>query len=464
MILKNRTSNCPGRKELPGRFFLSRPLFFVALALILSTSGCNYMSFFTRHATWKKVFENQPRLSLLQRFAPQESLLLTGRITNIEQGNGPLLVAAVSSQYRENEVVAFTTVHAPLEEYTMFLPAGRYELFLFADLNKNRLFERNEQVAKASSTVQATAGGSGSVEGPSMTADYNNPGTTAFRVRFKVRAANYVYSSLDDDFFDPKFGNEGLYNPAALLAHNQGFLFGLDTYDDRKTSILFVHGIGGTPRDWKYFVDGLDRSRFQPFFLYYPSGLPLDKLGSLLAQVIDSWDKSSVSGHKIVLAAHSMGGLVALSAIGKLAANGFPPSLRMYCSFSTPYGGDEAARKGVENAPVVVPVWRDIASDSDFLRDIRSLQMPKALPFYLFFTYRDPSTFKLGESSDGSVTLRSQLVPEIQASAIKLIGFNENHDGFLNSEPARREFLRLLDSVTLRKITPAAGSKAAGKE
>jgi hypothetical protein len=120
----------------------------------------------------------------------------------------------------------------------------------------------------------------------------------------------------------------------------------------------------------------------------------------------------------------------------------------MFCSFSTPYGGDEQAREGVKSAPIVVPVWRDIAAGSEFLRGLQAKKIPKSLPFYLFFTYNDPSTFKLGESSDGSVTLRSQLVPAMQTSAKKLFGFNEDHRSFLRSKDARDRFLMLLDQVT----------------
>ena len=275
-----------------------------------------------------------------------------------------------------------------------------------------------------------------------------------FTLSETVRPTSYVYKSLDDEFFDPKYGNTGLYNPSELIAHTQGFFFGLEDYNEKKTMVLFVHGISGTPRDWKYIADGLDRSRFQPFFFYYPSGLPLDKIGTLLAQLIETIGKQSKNGGpKIVLAAHSMGGLVALSAINKLSAEGFPSSLTLFCSFSTPYGGDESARKWIDNAPVVVPAWRDIGAPSAFLNDLTSRPFPKQLPFYLFFSYNDTSKFKLGESSDGSVTLRSQLVPSVQTSATKVIGFNETHVGILNSETTRDSFLRLLDVVSPPRST-----------
>ncbi len=416
--------------------------------LVLALTGCDYLGYYTRHATWQAMFENQPRMKVLQRYAPQDSVLLNGRIIRKGKRKGPLLLAAVSSQYRDNEIVAFTTIRDPLDEYTLFLPKGDYGLFVFADINKNGIFERNELVGQASKLLEASTSSDGIVEGPPITLDDTDPGKTVFRVRVKVEANNYIYSSLDDEFFDPDFGRSGLYNPAELMAHTQGFLFGLENYDERKTTVLFVHGIGATPRDWKYFVDGMDRTRFQPFFLYYPSGMPLDKIGALLAQLVESLDRNSSRSPSIVLVAHSMGGLVALSAINKLSDEGLPGSLRMYCSFSTPYLGDEAAKKGVATAPVVVPVWRDIAADSDFLQKLHAQRFPPSLPFYLFFTYRDPSTVKLSETSDGVVPLRSQLPPSLQSAAAKVYGFNESHEGLLTSSEARKVFLRLLDRVS----------------
>ena len=86
----------------------------------------------------------------------------------------------------------------------------------------------------------------------------------------KVAVNGQVVASLDDDFFDPGYGVMGLYNPSKFLEHTQGYFFGLEPLDEEKTQLLFVHGVTGTPRDWKFLVDGIDRSRFQPWFFYYP--------------------------------------------------------------------------------------------------------------------------------------------------------------------------------------------------
>jgi hypothetical protein len=117
----------------------------------------------------------------------------------------------------------------------------------------------------------------------------------------------------------------------------------------------------------------------------------------------------------------------------------------MYVSFSTPYGGNDSARTGVEKAPFVIPAWRDIATGSDFLGDLSQKPFPKKLPFHLFFTYQDQARLKLGDSGDGVVTLKSQLLPSLQSAAARIYGFNETHERVLTSETARTEFNRLLE-------------------
>ncbi len=443
-------------KSLPS--FLKKSLLFCCalLAALALLASCDYIGYYTRQAHWHQTFKYFPSVSTLNEISPENSLILTGSLVRLQKLSEPLLLVAVSSKYRENEKVYLVQLQMSADAYMAFLPPGSYDLYVFADLDRDGDFESEELIGKASATISTESANSATVKGPSIVVDREHPQEAAFRVHEKVRPTSYVYSSLDDEFFDSAYGSTGLYDPAKLIAHTQGFLFGLEDYDESKTTVLFVHGISGTPRDWKFMVRGLDRKRFQPFFFYYPSGLPLDKTGTLLAQIISTFDSHAKNRlHRIVLAAHSMGGLVAMSAIHKLAAGGFPPSLRLYCSFSTPYGGNDEARKGVERAPLVIPVWRDIASQSEFLQDLAGKPFPRQLPFYLYFSYNDTSRFKLGETSDGAVSLRSQLAQPFQAAATRVFGFNETHMGILNSEAVRASFLRLLDTV----MPPAAGGK-----
>lgn len=426
----------------------------IPLAIILLvTSGCDYLSFYTRKQHWGKIYESQPSMKVLKRLAPEDSLLLDGPVVHAQPRQEPLLFMAVCDQYRKNEIVGRRTLQAPIEGYSVLLPPCGYDLYIFADLDQNGYFERDELVGRSPSDTQVIVAPERSrdgavVEGPAIPVDYVHPAKVDFRVRVKVRKTTDIFASLDDDFFDPRYGSAGLYNPAALMAHTQGFLFGLEDNGDAKTAVLFVHGNSGTPRDWKFFVEGLDRTRFQPFFFYYPTGLPLDKLGSVLAQMIESFERNGKSEQRpIILAAQSLGGLVAMSALQKLSAEGNGSSLKLFVTFSTPYGGDNEALSWLESMPAVVPSWRDVATGSEFLKNLTQQPLPANVPFHLFFTYRDPSTFRLGESSDGVVPLRSQLEPCVQAMATKVLGFNETHVDILNSEAARSAFFLLLNSA-----------------
>ncbi len=434
----------------PRPFSFNRLVINAVLACVVSSLfGCSYMGYYARKTHWHVTYENIPSMSALSKYSPEDSLVVGGRIVNHHERKEPLLLVAVSNQYKQNEKVALVQVPASATFYMAFLPKGDYQLLLFADLDKNGDFEWNELIGRASMSVSPeNAKGGAVLEGPPITVDFNHAGQVDFHLSETVRPTGYIYASLDDEFFAPRFGTMGLYNPTELISHTQGFIFGLEDFDAEKTMVLFVHGISGTPRDWKFIVDGLDRSRFQPFFFFYPSGLRLDKLGTLLAEIINAIQTSPGNGrHKIVLAAHSMGGLVTMSALNKLAEEGFPSSVKLYCSFSAPYGGIESARTALENAPAVVPAWRDIATDSDFIKYLSGRRLPKSLPFYLYFTYSGRSVLKGGGCSDGSVALQAQLEPSVQKAATRIFGFNETHIGVLNSTDARESFLRLLDMV-----------------
>ena len=233
-----------------------------------------------------------------------------------------------------------------------------------------------------------------------------------------------------------------MYDPKKLFVHTQRSVFSLEKFDPNKTMVIFVHGVAGTPRDFKYLVDGLDRNRYQPLFYFYPSGMPLQKLGSHLSGILRVLEESEYFHLKrAIVVAHSMGGLVALSALNELCTNDAPAYLKGYISFNSPYGGVETAKKAVENAPAVLAAWRDVAPGSPFLKKLYQGSAAKKIPFHLFFGY------KTGDSSDGTITLQSQLEHRIQFVSLKAHGFNASHVGILNDDQARRTFYRVLGEL-----------------
>ena len=421
--------------------------------LLLLLSGCaqmsNYLDYMGRHRDLTNTLHNHPRMEVLRELSPENCYSLRGRLIMDRPYEGPVLVVAVSDRYQQREIVATRIIRSPAIYYVIFLPEGEYDLYIYADLNGNGFFETTELVGrtmpgKPASVKKEKAVDAILVDGPDAKIDINHPLTSDIFINARVAVSNYKYDSLDDEFFDPRYGTMGIYRPTEFLTHTQGSLFALEDYDPDKTMVIFVHGVEGTPRDWKYLVEGLDRKRFQPWFYYYPSGLPLEKLGSLLAHAIKIFDEfPDYKLKQLVIVAHSMGGLVARSAIDSLCRESTPPYLKMYISMSSPYGGIEEAKSGLKSAPVIVPSWRDVATDSNFLKNIYERDMPDGVPFHMFFGYRNKS----GASSDGTITLRSQLDSRVHLKAVKTYGFDTTHVGILNDEAVKQEFYRLLLTV-----------------
>ncbi|NTW77737.1 MAG: alpha/beta hydrolase, partial [Syntrophaceae bacterium] len=353
---------------------LSKIMLLTLCALVLG--GCshagNYFEFWKIERTKKKEFSIEPTAKLLRELQPGDSFLLAGPVNQKTNYRGPVLLVAVTDMFKKREIVAERILQTPVLYYQAYLPEGNYDLYFFADLNGNGYFDANEMIGQTSGApihVRKKEVQDGmTFKGPVLTLDVNSPATTSLPIKVRVRDQEYVFRSLDDQFFDPQYGEIGMYDPKKLFTHTQRFVFALEKINSNKTMVIFVHGVAGTPRDFKYLVDGLDRTRYQPLFYFYPSGMPLQKLGSLLSDImiVLTQDKQ-FHIKRVIVVAHSMGGLVGLCALNELCLNGAPAYLKGYISFNTPYGGVESAKKAVESAPAVLAAWRDVAPGSSFL-------------------------------------------------------------------------------------------------
>jgi len=422
----------------------------VTLALAAFASGCGYLEMVQRHRRLRQAFEEQPRLGLVQQFAPEQCLQVIGGLLTDPGRDDPLAIVALSQQYAANEVVGWRMVPGSVNYYSVQLPEGDYELLVFADLDRNGFFGDDEVVGRtptgAGLTVRRAQAPDGFLlDGPTLALDYLHPSAEDLAVPIAVAADDQVRASLDEEFFDPGYGVLGLYNAANLLEHTQGYFFGLEPFDEDKTQVLFVHGAGGTPRDWKFLVDGLDRTKFQPWFFYYPSGLPLERSGAILAEGIErAVSDPHFELERLVVVAHSMGGLVARAALARLTASGRPSYLEAFVSLSTPYGGHDAAQAGIERAPEAIPAWYDLAPASPFLQRLAAKPLPEDLPFFLLFGYRYPGRLQVGPSSDGVITLRSELELAAQLQATRSLGFDATHTGILESARVRQVLNELI--------------------
>ena len=251
-------------------------------------------------------------------------------------------------------------------------------------------------------------------------------------------------AEIDDARFSDENGNLGLWQPAEFVFKVGAGVYFADKYDPDKIPVLFVHGAGGHPGNFKYLAAHLDRHRFQPWFAYYPSGVGLDAASRSLLRWLATL-QVQYGFSKMVLVAHSMGGLVTAAAINHAIED--PTATRLvrvpvFVTISTPWNGQASAASGVERAPVVVPSWHDMAPGSPFLSSLVR-PLPPECSHYLFFSYQGSTPF-IREASDGVVAVASELHLPIQRRAKRMLGFSEDHVSILRSSEVSTELNGIL--------------------
>ena len=118
--------------------------------------------------------------------------------------------------------------------------------------------------------------------------------------------------------------------------------------------IVLVHGLCMNDRQWKRggqdYGASLERDlQFTPVYLHYNTGLHVSTNGrefdALLEALVAAWP---VPLEDLVIVAHSMGGLVARSALhsGTVAKHGWPRRLRKLVMLGTPHHGAPLERGG----------------------------------------------------------------------------------------------------------------------
>ena len=261
--------------------------------------------------------------------------------------------------------------------------------------------------------VDATTAVDGiAVPAPEVTIDLENPRAAPIAVGVKVNLQPSVVESVDDPIFSPELGELGVYQPSQFLARTQRWFFSVGVPDFSKTQLVLVHGIDGTPRDFRGLIAGVDRSRYSVWLFYYPSGLSLDQLGTALAQTVRRLvEGSGVPEVRLAIVAHSMGGLVGRRAVNQLCHEaGLPtfgctrPSTLLTAESRRSAG---AVKKGTE----LVPSWIDVAAGSPFLTRLHATPLPEDLPFHLFFGWGNHNGHGPSPAGDGTITLEKPARP-----------------------------------------------------
>jgi len=361
--------------------------------------------------------------------------------------NGPIVVAA-RSMSKGKEIAHYTVLHDS-GEYELMVDQGKYYIFAYWDKNSNLVYEAGEPAGQHDNPKIVSAPAVGVVhdidivipkEGRNIEISHGSKISSVKPQILHSRQAGDI-TDLDDERFSEEYGRKGFWEPTSFFKEFGGNIFFLEEYDPKKTPILFIHGATGTPKGWKYFVKHIDRTRFQPWFFYYPTGARIDSMSYLLLwKLVNLQTKYKFS--KIYITAHSMGGLVARSFIINYGQQF--PYVKLFISLATPWGGDRMAEYGVQQSPVVIPSWRDMQPEGDFIKSLYRKKMPKSISFYMFCGYKgDRNPFE--SNNDGTIALSSLFDYRPQSEAKMNYSFNEDHASIVFSKEVLSQYNTILD-------------------
>ncbi|HEY1121149.1 MAG TPA: hypothetical protein VGE67_06095 [Haloferula sp.] len=262
-----------------------------------------------------------------------------------------------------------------------------------------------------------------------------------------VRLSLGEIASLDDPRFAATRGPDGLWAPATTAATTGFGIYFLEPYDTARTPVLFVHGAAGSPQDWRVAMERIDLHRYQPWFVFYPSGLRLESCAGALNDGVKALHRR-FGFQRLHIVAHSMGGLVSRRFIEKNVVEDGNRYISTFITFSSPWGGHEAAARGVKRAPSVVPSWRDMENGSDFLNHLFDERLKGKVNHHLFYSHRAKRSLILPAENDGSVSVASQLRPEAKSDAASVQGYDEDHVSILSARAPLTRAKEILDAAS----------------
>jgi pimeloyl-ACP methyl ester carboxylesterase len=385
----------------------------------------------------------------------QASTILVGRISTEFPGKGPIVVAAYTKDQSKRNVEHYSVLHEH-GEFELIVRKGNYYVFAYWDQNSNLVYDADEPAGQYGdpNMISAPAGG---VVPEINIAIPKNARTIDVPIGFEISSVQpqYLHSrlagtkiDLDDDLFSAENGSKGFWEPLSFYKEIGGNIYFLEEYDPEKIPILFIHGAADTPRSWKYFIDNIDRTRFQPWLFYYPSGARIQSMAHLL-----SWKLGSLqikyNFEQLYITAHSMGGLVARCFI--LEHGSVVP---LFVSLATPWGGVKMAEHGVNQSPAVIPSWIDVQPESAFIQSLYRKKMDETVNFYMFYGYKG-SRNPFRSNNDGTIALSSLLDSRPQSEAKMNYAFNDDHASIITSKEVLDQYNAIINSFDQKSGTVA---------
>jgi len=372
----------------------------------------------------------------------QESTSIVGRVYTKVVDNGPIIVAACSTG-EKREIAHYTVLHES-GEYELMVGQGEYYVFAYLDKNSNLIYDDGEPAG--------LHGGAKRVDVPPVGVVYDiDINISDEDVELAVPAGIEISSvkpqnlrsrqagaivDLDDERFSEENGVKGFWEAWSFYKQYGGNVYFLEEYDPEKIPILFIHGATGTPKGWRYFVNSIDRTRYQPWLFYYPTGARIESMSHLLLWKLTNL-QTKYQFNQLYITAHSMGGLLARSFLTKYGQ--VFPYVNLFVSLATPWGGDQMAEYGVQQSPAIIPSWIDMQPEGDFIESLYRSKLPEKTSFYMFSGHRG-SRNPFRSNNDGTITMYSLQDLRAQSEAKMNYVFNEDHTSIIDSQEVLTQY------------------------
>lgn len=391
-----------------------------------------------------------------------ETIIITGQLTNASDYRS-VKAFVVDWDREDNEIRSMDYSEVKGIGVFGFFVKESENLYLmaFADTNGNDLFDDGEPAWISSDSNNQLAPVSTNPDGPDVTGslkrNYDLPDDLVEaaekfmrgRHRDEVKTGWGIPLNLgevvkvSEDRFSSERAAGGYWQPAAYPMEVGVGIYFTEKYDPSRTPVVFVHGAAGSPNDFNTFFDKFDRKNFQLWFYHYPSGRALAESGGSLDRGLRLL-RSHHGFSKVHVVAHSMGGLVSRYAILE-NENAMDPCIGRFVSISSPFGGQEFAATGVKRAPAVIPSWRDIEPDSDFLDGIFSDKLRGDVDHLLIYGNKSSRAWGLPDENDGTLSVASMTYEPAVKDAVDVKSHVDDHMSILSNPDVIREvevFLR----------------------
>ncbi|MRR17681.1 MAG: alpha/beta hydrolase [Deltaproteobacteria bacterium] len=421
----------------PARSSFVLKLLLLAFLLAPALTGCSYLTI-----PAKDDVSSWPLIHKGKNDAPvYNSAVIKGRITGAPKDTSTIIVAQPAAV--NWALTDWLAVH-PSGSFMFYLPQGRYHLYTFTDYNRDGTYQTDElsgAYGSFSSPAEIAARENELVNGIVIPVERPAGRATLLPADSAIpKAADIVRQMTQNgqvlkiyhEYFAAENAQTGYWRPSSFLKALGAHIYLTEEYTPRKIPVLFVHGTEGSPHNWIYLYLRMDRSRYQPWFFYYPSGIRLGLAAALLKEELSELHQK-YRFPKMGLVAHSVGGLTSRSFLTRFAGDNDLHFIKLFITFATPWSGFSAADASQIITHKSIPVWMDLGTQSPFIKTTLAGKLPPGVRHYIFYGNND--TLCGNKALDDRAT----------AVAVEAFAFESDHTSILSDRKASLKFNEILN-------------------